>query len=861
MISTCKLYANINVLELNKDWTFRQSECNQSVYLAEVPGCVHTDLIKNKLILDPYLHMNEKEVQWVDKKDWIYQTIFNVSGDILLKTNVELHFKGLDTYADVYLNDSLILQANNMFREWMIDCKSLLRQRGNCLRIYFKSPITQALVEKNKYGIDLPNVSEPLSSGLVESNQLTCQYLRKAPYQFGWDWGPRLVTSGIWRPVFIKAWDSAVIDNIHFVNQKISANSASLMVKLRINSTVNTMADIKLSCKNQNFEPVISKVNLVGGVNEVEIPIVIKQPKLWWCNGLGEPFLSQFKTELICNKKVLDEKNTNVGIRILKLIQEKDSIGKSFTFEINGIKVFAKGANYIPNDVFPTRVSSEIYENILSDAKDANINMLRVWGGGIYENDVFYDLCDKMGLMVWQDFMFACAMYPGDSSFLDNVRTEAIQNVERLNNHPCIALWCGNNEINTGWQCWGWKDKFTKHEQEIVWTAYDNLFHKILPEAVEKYDGQQPYWPTSPFQGFDNLLEFPQKPVENDWRSKELWEKNSGDVHSWGVWFGNAPFEFYSKVVPRFVSEYGIQSFPELETWKSVVDTSNLTIESPVMKYRQRSFVGNGLIKSYMDMYYKPQNSFDNFIYVSQVMQALCIKTAIEAHRSNMPNCMGSIFWQLNDCWQAPTWAGIDYSGRWKAMHYVVKKAFSKIVVTAIDESDNINVRIVSDSLKSISTNVQLDLYDFSGKLVFKKVIPVQVMPNTATSAIIIKPQEILGQYKPMDVVLKMSLVNKDNDLLTTNYYYFVPPKELNLTQPLIEKEISKVGENISIRLKSNVFAKNIFLSVPFEGHFSDNNVDLLPNEQVEIKFRAKKNQNIKSFEKFLTIKTLKDTY
>jgi beta-mannosidase len=862
IFNSCKKAINVEVLDLNKNWNFCQSGEKQ-FYPAHVPGCVHTDLLANKLIPDPYAGMNEKDLQWIDKKDWIYQSTFDVPSSLLSSTNIILCFKGLDTYADVFLNDSLILAANNMFCEWTVNCKPLLKQSGNRLKILFKSPIKEALLAKEKYGIPLVNLGEPIESGFVESKQFTYQFARKACYQFGWpEWAPRLVTSGIWRPVFLKAWDLATFENIQFINQTVSADAAFLKVKVKINSSGDEALNVKVLCLNQTLTPVSVKVMLNKGVNEVEIPMLVNKPQLWWCNGLGNPFLYDFKVSLIQNDNVIDEKNTLVGIREIKLIQEKDSIGRSFVFEINGIKIFIKGANYIPNDMFPSRVSDETYENIIHSVKEANMNMLRVNGVGIYENDIFYDLCDKNGIMIWQEFPFCCAMYPGDSAFLNSVKTEARQNIERLRNHPCMAVWCGNNEINVSWNCFGLKSTLNDMQRKTAWKAFDTTFNKILPAIVEKYDEHCAYIPTSPFQGDDNPLVFPEKPNQKDWNSKELWEIKSGDVHSYAIWYGKKPSEFYNKIVPRFASEYGMHSFPEMEIWKGVIDTNNLSIESPDMKYRQKSLVANDITKQYMDMYFKPQINFEDFVYISQVMQSLCLKTAIEAHRSNMPRCMGSMYWQLNDCWQGPTFSSIDYSGRWKASHYTVKKEYKNILITLIKNEDNVTIKIVSDSLKYIKGKLQLNLYDFARNILWTKVFPVEVSANTATQITKMKQEDILNKYKENDVVLKARFIDDRNmNLLATNEYYFVSPKKLNLSKPKIKKEVYQKGDCIFIRISTNVFAKNIFMSVPVTGYFSDNNIDLLPNETCEISFYSKDPHVLNVFQNNLKIQTIADTY
>ncbi|MGL5272656.1 MAG: glycoside hydrolase family 2 protein, partial [Phocaeicola sp.] len=457
ILLTSNIAAQVYTKNINEGWKFKQARLD-NWYDATVPGVVHTDLLDNAIIEDPFYRLNERGVQWVDKEDWVYETTINVEKAILEKNNNILVFKGLDTYADVYLNDSLVLKADNMFREWKINVKDILKTGDNKLNIYFHSPIKIDMPKWEKLPYQLSSGNDQSENGGLLNRKIGI-FARKAAYHYGWDWGPRLVTAGIWRPIYLEAWDDARIENVQLIQKDVTSSKAQLSSVLEVLSdervsgaVISISADGKLISKKT--------VDLVKGLNKVTLDYTIKNPTLWWSNGLGTPYLYMFKTTIALGNGAEHSVNERIGIRSLKVVTNKDEAGTGLYFELNGKPVFMKGANYIPSDNFLTRVTDEKYERTILDAKNANMNMLRVWGGGIYENDIFYELCDEYGILVWQDFMFACALYPGNEEFVENVRQEAIDNVRRLRNHPSIALWCGNNENQDAWFGWGWKREY-----------------------------------------------------------------------------------------------------------------------------------------------------------------------------------------------------------------------------------------------------------------------------------------------------------------------------------------------------------------------------------------------------------------
>src|SRR4030095_2281471 len=629
------------MIPLQRDWFFREIG-KPKWYPATVPGCVHTDLLSNKLIDDPFWRDNEKKLQWIGKTDWEYRTTFNVSPQVLKRTNIELVFEGLATYANVFLNDASLLNTDNMFRTWRANARPLLEPGLNTLRIHFRSPINEVLPIMAKMEYELPAAND--------QGEKTSPHTRKAPYQYGWDWGPRFVTSGIWRPIHLEAWDEARLSDLYLLPKKITPHAANMTAQVEVVASGDMAATIIVENLTDKSVVATHDVNLSKGISDFALDFVVPPPALCGPNGIGPQPLYTFKARLLVGGKFADQFLRRTGLRSVELKQEKDGIGKSFTFVVNGVPIFAKGGNWIPADSFPARIPPAKYRQLLESVRDTNMNMLRVWGGGIYERDDFYELCDEMGILVWQDFMFGCSLYPGDQAFLDNVRQEAIDNVKRLRNHPSIVVWVGNNEIESGWFHWGWKDQLPAK----LCDDYMKLFYGVLPEVCAALDPSRSYWPSSP-----------SSKLEDDNESQKM-----GDLHYWQVWHAAAPFSDYEKQTPRFMSEYGFQSFPQIETVETYTTPEDHDIGSPVMMAHQRHPRGNQLIREYMLREYPEPKDFESFLYVSQVLQAEGIKIGAEHLRSIRPHNMGSLYWQINDCWPVASWSSMDYTGRWKALQY-----------------------------------------------------------------------------------------------------------------------------------------------------------------------------------------------
>ncbi len=847
LITSCSMDQKSHTnLKLNKGWSFKQT-IDTTWLPATVPGYVHTDLIDNGIIEDPFYRLNERDVQWVDKVDWEYETIFIVDEKLLKKDVVELLFGGLDTYASIYLNDSLILTTDNMFISWSVDCKNALTIGENILRIVFESPINNGLIKRANLGYFLPGAENDQSQLGGLGDKKVCVFSRKAGYHFGWDWGPRLVSSGIWQNIELISWNKAVIEDINIIQNNVSEKSADLEFNISINSHINTSLTLVTIVDNTIIET--QEVNLEKGVNQVSIPMVFHNPELWWPNGLGDPRLYDIEVKLKDNFNLISTKSASLGIRTIKVVQEPDSVGSSFYFEVNGHPVYMKGANYIPQDIFLTRPSDDDYVQLIKSAKDANFNMLRVWGGGVYEKDIFYDLCDEAGILVWQDFMFACAMYPGNDELLENIENEATQNIIRLRNHPSIALWCGDNEILSAWNRWGWKENVMENQgQEIVdtvWKAYDDIFHNILPQAVAKHDPQRMYWSSSPSSGFGEL--------ENG---------KSGDNHYWGVWWAKEPFSKYEEEIPRFMSEFGFQSFPEFNSVKKYTTEDDWDIYSEVMKSHQRSSIGNVTIEEYMNRDYNPPRDFPMFLYVGQLLQARGIAIGIEAQRRAMPYCMGSLYWQFNDCWPVASWSGIDYYGNWKALHYAVKEAYKQTIIS-ISESNNIlNISVISDKLENTSAKLDLTVMDFHGNIIKKFENDINISGNASKVYFTDEISRLLLGRSKNELLLHTEISENDSTNIENDIHYFVKPKDLNLPIPKIEVTVEDLG-NSSYRIivSTDFLAKNVFIQSPDEGHFSNNYFDLLPNTSKAIIFESNTNSELKLDASNFVTTTLVDSY
>lgn len=768
---------------------------------ATVPGTVHLDLMAHQLIPDPYKDENEKKVQWVENEDWDYQTVFKISAKELQNQNADLFFHGLDTYSEIYLNGKLLKKTDNMFRTWKIPVKNYLKVGDNVLEIKFKSSVNVGKDLAKKVQFTMPE--SPRS------------FVRKAQYQFGWDWGPRLVTAGIWKDAKLNFWNYAKLENVKIEQKNLTKQKAELIIHAEIFAEQNG----KYSFLINNETNVI---NLKSGLNKISISYQITNPKLWQPNGWGEPNLYDLKISLKKESKILNSVDQKIGLRTIELIQDKDEKGKSFYFKVNGNSMYAKGTNWIPSDSFTPRITKEKYRKLIKDCKDANMNMIRVWGGGIYEDDEFYKACDENGILVWQDFMFAGSFYPSDEDFLNNVKEEVKDQVNRLQNHPSIALWCGNNEIDEAIVNWGYQKqfKYSKADSLQVWKDYKKVFHEVIPNALKENltSEKNIYWPTSPSIG---------------WGHKE--SLTEGDSHYWGVWWGEFPFEIYNEKVPRFASEYGFQGMPSLEAVKSMFSGQpELSLENTTIKAHEKNARGFEIIHKYMERDYVVPIDFVKYNYVSQLLQARGMQIAIEAHRRVKPYNMGTLYWQLNDCWPVISWSSIDYLGNWKALHYHVKRSFENQVILTEEKDGTLNFYGVNDGLKSFEdVTIEFDISKFDGESLAAAVSSPngKVLDNTVLKFDTLDIDDLIGDVSKNEVFINVIIRDKYDKIIAENTYFFAKPKDLKLTKPnIIIKKISPT----EIEISTDVLAKDVYLMG--ETHFSDNFFDLLPKTSKRVK-------------------------
>lgn len=799
--------------QLLDGWQFRQARLN-NWYPATVPGTVHTDLMANRIIEDPYFRLNERAVQWVDKEDWIYQTHFEAEADLLARERIELVFEGLDTYADVYLNDEKVLTADNMFRRWRTEVKRLLRPGENVLKVYFHSPIKVDLPKYDALPYRYEAVNDQSANGGLFDKRVSI-FARKAGYHYGWDWGPRLVTSGIWRPVFLEGWNGVRISDVFYRQEEVTAARARVGVEVEIDAVREVpRAVVTVAAAGEGIGASVT-TPLRPGINRVTVPLDIASPKRWWTRELGEPHLYEFCTSVAADG-ACDSRTTRIGLRSLRLVRERVADGTTFRFDLNGEPLFAKGANYIPCDVFLPRVTRAIYEKTVDDAAAVNMNMLRVWGGGVYEDDLFYELCDERGILVWQDFMFACSLYPAEGAWLENVRLEAEDNIRRLRNHPSIAVWCGNNECNDAWFGWGWAERYAKqgHPEwdRIIGDQLRRQYYEVLPEAVAACSPGTPYHPSSPWSRPDGTS-----------------ESSEGDTHFWRVWHSRAPIAEYNTTRSRFFSEYGFQSFPEYASvMRFAPEPRDREIESEVMMAHQRggSFA-NMRIRQYLEDAYWPARDFGAFLYMSQVLQGDAIKTAIEAHRRDKPYCWGSLFWQHNDCWPAASWASRDYYGRWKAQHYFARPAFDDLLVSPCTADGRLDVHLVSDRRETVRGKLETTVMKMDGTVLTKHARSVTVAPNGSRKVFSAPVPALLQGCSPREAIIVTAFTTGGRSY--ANIGYFVPQKDLALPEADIRWSAEPTADGYRITLTSDRFVRAAWLTLDGNEHFEDNYFDLVP--------------------------------
>ena len=677
----CQKAESQNVIEqsLNQGWTLTGDTLSIKMQV-DVPSVVQQSLYENGVIPHPYLGTVENQLLWISDHVWDYALRFDVDEGLLEKEFVELVFEGLDTYADISLNGYELISTDNQFREWKVDVKRYLKEKDNLLEVHFTG-----------YDSVMTDLYEQVLPVLPEKYAVS----RKAPYQHGWDWAPKYKNVGIWKPVKLMGWNEVRLEDAYAVTGIADSVHAMLTLHLDVENATNGEYEVIVSTGSTILAN--RSLSLSKGRHHKVFPVFIQDPQLWWPNEMGEQPLYDFEVVLKKDDRVLDTKKFKTGIRTFEMVDELDSIGRAFYFKVNGVPMYAKGANYVPEEMIETWINADNTLKLLKMAKDAHFNMLRVWGGGIYPSDDFFNICDSLGILVWQDFMYAGSMYPFDETFLENARIEAEEQVRRLASHPSLALWCGGNEISEGYYNWGWQKSlgWSEEDDQAIKAGYDRLFEGILPWSVEIYDGSRPYWPSSPSKGWG--------------RPESLTE---GDVHYWGVWWGEQPYEMYREKVGRFNSEYGYQSYPDYSTLQKIAQGKALSKDAKVIAAHQKHPRGTRQIDDFIKRYFpnvKPKD-FEEYVHLSQLSQAYGMEVAIEAHRTAKPYNMGTLYWQLNDAWPVTSWSSIDYYGNPKVFYERLKTLYAPVLLS-LDKKDY-GVFVTSDLLRDIDGTLTVAVCD-----------------------------------------------------------------------------------------------------------------------------------------------------
>ena len=792
----------MKILSLNGEWTLSIPTKFSSSVPATVPGSVYADLLRQDLIPDPFYGANEEKVLPLMDEDFIYEKDFVVDGNLLNSTRILLRAEGIDTLSEITVNGQLIGKTNNMHRTYEFDVTDLLKEGENHLQVYISSPtrfIKEAYKESRADGSSDAMTGFPL--------------LRKAHCMFGWDWGPHLPDAGIWRNISLLGIEQGRIRDV-YIHQEHEDGKVTLNIKTNTESYGDADTD-DFEVENRIIAPNGTEYVSSGDLSE----ITINDPELWWPNGFGKQPLYKVQTILTHEGKEIDRIEKRIGLRTMTISRKKDEYGESFCHCVNGVEIFAMGADYIPEDNLISRVTPERTRRLLTDARDAHMNAVRVWGGGYYPDDFFYDICDELGLMVWQDFMFACAVYNLTEDFEENIRAEIIDNVRRLRHHASLGLWCGNNEMEmfVAQRAWVSSDKQV--------SDYVKMYEYIFPKILKEEDPDTFYWPASPSSGgaFDD---------PND--------ENRGDVHYWEVWHGLRPFTDYRKYYFRYASEFGFQSFPCMETIRSFAEEKDLNPYSYVMEKHQRNASANGIISSYMSQTYRYPTSFDAFVYTSQLLQAQAIQYGVEHWRRNRGRCMGAIVWQLNDIWPVTSWASIDYFGRWKALHYAEKRFFAPILISCEEEgtlTQNTNVNAEPFELKktarlNVTNETTKDFVGMAvwalrradGSVICEGNFPV-VCP--ALSAVWLDKLD----FKDADMhenYFSYELLTDDAETVSAGTVLFCAPKHFNFRDP----HLTVVKEGDEIIVKADAYARSVEIQAGADVVLSDNFFDMNPSEK-----------------------------
>lgn len=793
-------------LDLNGLWKMRKIGDSEWT-CGNVPGSVFNDLLNVQKIKDPFYRNNEEAAKIIASYDYEYERDFEVISELIKTDKIILCCEGIDTISTIYINGMTIAETRNMHSTYEFNIKEYLRVGKNNIKVVLHSPL--------KY-IEIKNRENPVwgTGDAIEG----FSHIRKEHCSFGWDWGPQIPDSGIWRNIYIKTFNTARLEDV-YITQRHYEGKVSLDIRVRIQNWGNKELS-KLSLQGIVRAPGddIISTSITVYPDESYLEMEIENPKLWWPNNFGDHPLYEVEINLQDGEKLLDSKVMNIGLRTLTIRKEKDEYGESFEFVVNGKSIFAMGADYIPEDSLLPRCNIEKTERLIKDCVEANYNCIRVWGGGIYPEDYFFDLCDRYGLIVWQDLMYACAVYVMNKEFTESIKKETIDNVKRIRHHASLGLWCGNNEMELGWVVWD----FGKTSKLRI--DYVKQFEIILPELVKELDPNTFYWPASPSSG--GGFEDPNN-------------ENIGDAHYWDVWHGLKPFTEYRKFYFRFVSEFGFQSFPELKTIESFTLPEDRNIFSDVMENHQKNNAANGKILYYLSQNLKYPKDFNSLLYASQILQAKAIKYGVEHWRRNRGRCMGAIYWQINDCWPVASWSSIDYFGRWKALHYYAKRFFSPILLSVCEEGTKVELNVSNETLNIFKGRIIWKLRDNTSTIITQGSREVSLDALSAVNFDILDFDGLLdSRSKKMSTYFEYSLV-QDEKLISLDTVLFVPEKHFKFLNPNFEFEVSEKEDKFVITLTSKSFARNVEIRLSdMDCKFSDNyfHVSAHTSRDVEVK-------------------------
>jgi len=830
----------MHTLSLNGSWELRRADSPEAMIPAQVPGCVHEDLLRANLISDPNWRDQELSLQWVGKTAWTYSKQFEVTPDMLVQDQILLRAEGLDTLAEVRLNGQRVADTDNQHATWEWSVKPFLRQGGNRLEIHFTPP--DAFLEQQ-------GKIHPLTAWNEYHGYKHRGWLRKAHCNFGWDWAPVLVSCGIWRPISLIAFSGAKLEDVK-ISQDHSGGAVTLSVEVGLQTTRNATFTAEVDLGFAGKPVARARIVFEESVPTHTATLRVEHPELWWPNGLGGQPLYTLAVRLLNAAGLpLDTWTRRIGLRTLELARRPDAWGESFQFECNGVPFFVKGSNWVPPLPYPSWPEGDAWKTLLRDAAAVHMNMMRMWGGAYFAPDVFFDLCDELGLTIWQDFLFACGPYPGfEERFLASVEHEARDNVRRLRHHPCIALWCGNNELEPFFVG-------SKQTESIMTMAdYDAIFNSLLPRVVKELAPHASYSPASPYH-----------PNRDRTDSVTPIRPDAGDVHVWEIWFSDIPFENFRKYAHRFISEFGFQSFPHPKTIASYTRPEERQFNSPVMEHHQRSQPGNTQLVKFILHWFRFPEHRDDFFLLTQLVQAMAVKTGVEHWRRSKPRTMGTLYWQLNDCWPCPSWSSIDFFGRWKALHYFAARVFAPVLVSGLEnaETGTVSVHLSNDLNRRVQGEIRCVTTDLEGTLLHREAWPVTIQAGESRETGIAHLQPLLSKFGNAGLLVWLDFSEQDGRTTSHNLVLFDRPKKMDLKHSGLRCKVLPDGEKTFL-VEITVEKPALWIRLDtgtFDTRFSDNYRSLRPGETWSVIATPDRVMTVQEFEKALILRDLVATY